>query len=140
MSDGLSSPLYQELREKTGYVYYVASSDLFPGKIRPFIIYYECEKKNLKHTKKAIQGMFKNLELSEERFESVKMKIRSKYLMSNILNHESKYARMVCENENYTEEYFEELTFEKFSEMIREFSEKYLRENKIAIAERNMKL
>lgn len=140
ISDGLSSPLYQELREKTGYVYYVASSDLFPGKVRPFVIYYECEKKNLKHTKKVIKNMFKKLELSKERFENIKMKIRSEMIKSDILNHEPKFARNECEDEKYTEEYFSELTFEKFSEMIKEFSKNFLKNNKIAIAEKGLKL
>jgi hypothetical protein len=42
--------------------------------------------------------------------------------------------------EKYTEEYFSELTFEKFSEMIKEFAKNFLRTNKIAIAEKGLRL
>lgn len=42
--------------------------------------------------------------------------------------------------EKYTEEYFSELTFEKFEGMMKEFAKNFLRNNKVAIAEKGLKL
>lgn len=124
---GLMSPLYQELREKLGYVYYVQADSMKLGSGRLFSIMYESEAKNEKVLKKVIKKLISSLpyNLSETRFENVKKTIESIIIKQNILNHSTEYARTASDDNFYSEKWFEEMTFDKFKELFKNFSEKF---------------
>lgn len=124
---GLMSPLYQELREKLGLVYYVQADSMKLGNKRLFSVMYESEAKNEKVLRKAIKKLISSLpnNLSETRFENVKKTIESIIIKQNILNHSTEYARTASDDNFYSEEWFKEMTFEKFKELFKNFSEKF---------------
>ena len=140
LSNGLNSPLYQELREKNGLVYYVQSDILFDNlNSSPIVILYECQKKNSKKCQKLIRNLFKYFETNENRFDNMKKYIECTYEESEIFNHNTKYVKNFIEDVDYLNVY-RELNFEKFSEMMNEFSETFLREEKLTIAGKEMKI
>ncbi len=138
LTDGLKSPFYQELREKTGYVYYVGSGEMFDGNVKPYSIFYETESKNLKACKKIVKELFKNIKVDEERFENVKKSIVTTLEISEIFNYNRKYAKLNFENTNYND--LKNLTAKEFEIILKDLMKNFLKNGRIAIGQKGLKL
>lgn len=138
LSSGLSSPLYQALREKNGLVYYVGADTIFDGNIKPFCVYYECENKNKKDAKKVVKELFKNLELNEDRFENIKKMIDVKLKKQNIFNFDTTFNKTNFEDVDY--KHLQNLTYEEFQKIMKNFCKDFLKNEKIAIAQKGIKI
>lgn len=128
LSYGLTSPMYSVLREKLGLVYYVSADDIKLGDRKLFIIMCESDPKNEKKIDKSLRVLIENLpnELSESRFENMKKTLESTIVKQNLLNWNVEFAKNASSENFYTDEYFKEMTFEKFKELVLDFSKKYV--------------
>lgn len=128
LSYGLMSPLYKELRDKLGLVYYVQADSMKIGSRRLFNIMYESDAKSEKVIRKSINQIVKGLSnnVSETRFQNVKKAIESIIQKQTILNYSVDFAKNFSDDDFYTEEWFEEMTFEKFKDILRTFCEEFV--------------
>lgn len=96
LSSGLNSPLYQEVREKLGLVYYIqCDNDKINDASSVITISTETSNENVQIVQDTIANVLKNKEqfLTQERFDIVKDNILVKLQKNDILRHEnvSKY-------------------------------------------------
>lgn len=127
LSYGLTSPMYSVLREELGLVYYVSSDDIKLGQTKLFLIMCESDPKNSKSIDKALKELIQKLpnNLSESRFENMKKTLETTILKQNLLNWNLDFAKNSSSDDFYTKEYFQEMTFEKFKDLVLDFSSKY---------------
>ena len=99
---GLMSPLYKELRDKLGLVYYVQADSMKIGSRRLFNIMYESDAKSEKIIRKSIKKIINEIHsnVSENRFNNMKKTIESIIRKQNILNYSADFAK------NYSDDGF----------------------------------
>lgn len=124
-SAGLSSPMYQEIREKRGLVYYCGTTiDKIDSDRMTFIFYAGCTDA----TKGVVREQAKNVVdnysefLTKERYETIIDGIRNKTKMTNISNFGYGYLSKFFHSEDdyFTEEYLNSLTYEKILSVVEE--------------------
>lgn len=124
---GLMSPLYKELRDKLGLVYYVQADSMKIGSRRLFNIMYESDAKSEKIIRKSIKKIINEIHsnVSENRFNNMKKTIESIIRKQNILNYSADFAKNYSDDGFFTEEWFEEMTFEHFKDILKTFCEEF---------------
>ena len=127
LSYGLMSPLYKELRDKLGLVYYVQADSMKIGSRRLFNIMYESDAKSEKVIRKAIKNIIKDVStnVSESRFQNMKKTIESIIKKQNILNYTVDFAKNYSDDDFFSDEWFEGMTLEHFTDIFKTFCEEF---------------
>lgn len=89
LSSGLNSPLYQEIREKKGLVYYIQNSVERTGNIGRILFASLTTEENVEPFKESLIEILKNPNkyLTEKRFNVIKNKLKIIYKKNNINSH-----------------------------------------------------
>ena len=116
-SRGLSSPLYKEIREKRGLVYYVGlDSEKISNSSMIWTLYGGCVDSNLEEVRFTFKECITNYAayITPERFKSTIECFRNKHIMMDISNTSYGYVRkfMIEDNSDITLDYLNGLTYE----------------------------
>ena len=88
--------------------------------------------------RKMLRKLFKNLELNEERFENIKKMIDVKLKKQNIFNFDTTFNKTNFEDVDY--EPLKNLTYEEFQKIMKKFCKDFLKNEKIAIVQKGIKI
>jgi len=133
-SDGLESPLYQEIREKRGLVYGLG---LYLEQFRTTMkaeFVAKCSPENVEEVRAVAKEVLTNPEkyLTQERFETIKSCIVTSKMIKKIQNHGT---GTITNDIVYGEDYFNTIsnvTYERIMEVANVFKQKILNEMKLA--------
>lgn len=120
----LSSPLYQEIREKRGLVYrcglYLEQVDRDNTTV---FFSAGCQKESIEEIRKVFRDIVFNWKeyVTKERFDSVVELLRNKTRMSDIANHNSVSKHFHSEDENITFEYLNTIDYSGFESYFESF-------------------
>jgi predicted Zn-dependent peptidase len=125
-SKGLSSPFYQEIREKRGLVYHCGTDiELVDAETYVWFFYAGCTEMSMVEVRSVMKDIVSNYKdyITTERFESVVELYRNNAKMSKIGNHGHSYINkfFVNETEILDEEYLNGLDYNEFQKSLEFF-------------------
>jgi predicted Zn-dependent peptidase len=117
LGSGLSSPFYQEIREKRGLVYYCRSDmEVIDGMTNLWYFYAGCTKETADEVRKTMKEVITNHReyVTPLRYKNVIESLRNKIKLSNITNHGRNFiSKFITPDSELEIEYINSLTYEE---------------------------
>lgn len=138
---GLSSPFYEEIREKRGLVYYCgAATEEADNDSFLWIFYAGCKNDVKEEIKNIVSEIVDNWPkyITEDRFSNVVESMLNKEKMSDISNYNSVKKHFTRDEEEVTVEYLKSISFEEFSTKLNLFRSLYNEGVKEAYSEKDI--